>query len=118
MSEIRLDELLDQKVEELRETVGRRYASVMEGYGNMVAILNMVEGYYKECKKEIHRFVPHVSEQTAEPTIAHLNTLRACALTLSNASLALAANMQVLRDTVTDITGGDLLDMLEDEDGR
>lgn len=48
----KLQEALEIKHRELIGEVGSRYASVMEGYGNMVAAMNITEEYFKECRRK------------------------------------------------------------------
>lgn len=112
----KLLETVNVKYQELQDAMGNRYASVMEGYGNMVAILNLVEAYFKSCKKSVHKFVPSDSPIAMETTRDTLISMEHEAVLLANASMAMEARMRLFRDTVVDIAGGDLLDLIE-EDG-
>lgn len=113
--ENRLEDVLFEKYQALREDIGTRYASVMEGYGHMVAVLNTVEGFFKDCKKEVNKFVPSDSPITMEATRDQLTSMEHGAVLLGNAALAMAARMRLFRDTVVDMAGGDLIDMIEEE---
>lgn len=109
-----LQQALDEKYFTLRESVGPRYASVMEGYGNMVSILNAVEDFFKDCKKSVRKFVPSDSPRVMETMRGELIGMENGAFLLSNAALAMAARMRVFRDTVVELSGGDLIDMLRE----
>ena len=109
-----LQQALDEKYFTLRESVGPRYASVMEGYGNMVAILNAVEDFFKDCKKSVRKFVPSDSPMVMESMREELIGMENGAVLLSNAALAMAARMRIFRDTVVELSGGDLIDMIEE----
>ena len=110
-----LEDVLFEKYQALRNDIGPRYASVMEGYGHMVSVLNTVEAFFKDCKKEVNKFVPTDSPITMEATRDQLTSMEHGAVLLGNAVLAMAARMRLFRDTVVDIAGGDLLDMIEGE---
>ena len=108
-----LEDVLYEKYRELRIEIGTRYASVMEGYGHMVSVLNTVEGFFKDCKKEVNKFVPTDSQIMMESTRDQLQTMEHSAVLLANAALAMAARMRLYKDTVVDISGGDLIDMID-----
>ena len=112
----KLLETVNVKYQELQDAMGNRYASVMEGYGNMVAIMNLVEAYFKSCKKSVHKFVPPDGPIAMETTRDTLISMENEAVLLANASMAMAERMRLFHDTVVDIAGGDLLDLIE-EDG-
>lgn len=111
-----LQQALDEKYFTLRESVGPRYASVMEGYGNMVSILNAVEDFFKDCKKSVKKFQPSDSPMVMETMREELIGMENGAVLLSNAALAMAARMRIFRDTVIDMAGGDLIDMIREAD--
>ncbi len=110
-----LEDVLFEKYQALRNDIGPRYASVMEGYGHMVSVLNTVEAFFKDCKKEVNKFVPTDSPITMEATRDQLTSMEHGAVLLGNAALAMAARMRLFRDTVVDIAGGDLIDMINEE---
>lgn len=110
-----LEDVLFDKYQALRADIGPRYASVMEGYGHMVAVLNTVEGFFKDCKKEVNKFVPSDSPITMETTRDQLTQMEHGAVLLGNAALAMAARMRLFRDTVVDMVGGDLIDMINED---
>lgn len=114
-NETNLEDVLFEKYQALRQDIGPRYASVMEGYGHMVSVLNTVEAFFKDCKKEVHKFVPSDSPITMETTRDQLTSMEHGAVLLGNAALAMAARMRLFRDTVVDMAGGDLLDMIQEE---
>ena len=107
-----LEDLLYEKYRALRVDIGPRFGSVMEGYGHMVSILNTVEAFYKDCKKSVGKFIPSDSPITMESTRDQLTSMEYEAVLLANAAIAMAARMRLFRDTVVDIGGGDLLDMI------
>lgn len=113
--ETTLEEVLFDKYQELREDIGLRYASVMEGYGHMVSVLNTVEAFFKDCKKEVHKLVHSDSQITMEATLDQLTSMEHGAVLLGNAALAMAARMRLFRDTVVDMDDGALLDMIQEE---
>lgn len=113
--ETTLEDVLFDKYQALREDIGPRYDSVMEGYGHMVSVLNTVEAFFKDCKKEVHKFVPSDSPIMMEATRDQLTSMEHGAVLLDNAALAMAARMRLFRDTVVDMAGGDLLDMIQEE---
>lgn len=113
-----LQQALDEKCLTLRETVGPRYASVMEGYVNMVSILNAVEDFFKDCKKSVRKFVPSDSQMVMESMREELIGMEKRAVLLSNAALAMAARIRIFRDTVVYLAGGDLLDLIEGDDDK
>ena len=113
--ETSLEDVLFEKYQALRADIGQRYASVMEGYGHMVAVLNTVEGFFKDCKKEVHKFVPSDSPIAMETTRDQLTQMEHGAVLLGNAALAMAARMRLFRDTVVDMAGGDLIDMINED---
>lgn len=113
--EYRLEDVLFEKYQALRQDIGTRYASVMEGYGHMVSVLNTVEVFFKDCKKGVNKFVPSDSPITMETTRDQLTSMEHGAVLLGNAALAMAARMRLFRDTVVDMAGGDLIDMIEEE---
>ena len=45
-----------------------------------------------------------------------LTNMENATVLLGNAALAMAARMRLFRDTVVDIAGGDLIDMIEEEE--
>ena len=110
-----LEDVLQEKYSMLRQDIGTRFASMMEGYGHMVNILDMVEDYYKDCKRTVKGFVPRCSEETLETTSIDLNSMMNQALVLANAALTMAALAKLYKDTVVSMTGGDLMDMIGDE---
>lgn len=110
-----LEDVLFEKYQALRNDIGPRYASVMEGYGHMVSVLNTVEAFFKDCKKEVNKFVPTDSPITMEATRDQLTSMEHGAVLLGNAALAMAARMRLFRDTVVDMGGGDLIDMINEE---
>lgn len=110
-----LEDVLFEKYQALRNDIGPRYASVMEDYGHMVSVLNTVEAFFKDCKKEVNKFVPTDSPITMEATRDQLTSMEHGAVLLGNAALAMAARMRLFRDTVVDIVGGDLIDMINEE---
>mgnify|MGYP003289720844 CR=1 FL=1 len=110
-----LEDVLFEKYQALRNDIGPRYASMMEGYGHMVNILGTVEAFFKDCKKYVKNFIPAVGAATQEATLADLNTMESEAVMMANAALTMAALARLYRDTVKNIAGGDLLDMIEGE---
>lgn len=111
-----LEDVLYEKYSAIRTDIGPRFASMMEGYGHMVNILGTVEGFFKESKKSVKRFIPSVGAATKEVVLADLNTMESEAVMMANAALAMAALARLYRDTVVDIAGGDLLDLIEEGD--
>ena len=108
-----LEDVMYEKYQGLRVDVGSRYASVMEGYGHMVSVLNTVEGFFKDCKKEVHKFVPTDSKIAMESTRDQLTSMKNGAMLLADAALDMAARMRLYRDTVVNLSGGDLIDMID-----
>lgn len=111
-----LEDVLQEKYSMLQQDIGTRFASMMEGYGHMVSILDMVEDYYKDCKRTVKGFVPRCSEETLETTSIDLNSMMNQALVLANAAMTMAALAKLYKDTVVSMTGGDLLDMINEEE--
>lgn len=75
-----------------------------------------MEAYFKDSKKSVHKFIPSVGAATMEATLADLNTMESEAVMMANAALTMAALARLYRDTVVDIAGGDLLDLIEKEE--
>lgn len=117
----KLQEALDIKYRELQDDEGMRYASVMEGYGNLVSAMNSVESYFKECKRSVNKFGVIVNNTSPDAQREVLEAMEREAAILTTAGMVMAARMRLFRDTVVDISGGNLLDMLgglEDPDEK
>lgn len=111
-----LEDVLYEKYRTCRVDIGPRFASMMEGYGHMVNILGTVEAYFKESKKSVKNFIPSVGAATKEAVLADLNAMESEDVEMANAALTMAALARLYRDTVVDIAGGDLLDLIEKEE--
>lgn len=109
-----LEDVLYEKYSTIRTDIGPRFASMMEGYGHMVNILGTVEGFFKESKKSVKNFIPSVGAATKEAVLADLNTMESEAVMMASAALTMAGLARLYRDTVVDIVGGDLIDMIEE----
>lgn len=110
-----LEDVLQEKYSMLRQDIGTRFASMMEGYGHMVNILDIVEDYYKDCKRTVKSFVPSCSEAALKIARIDTNSMMNKALVLANAALTMAALAKLYKDTVVSMTGGDLLDMIGEQ---
>ena len=111
-----LEVVLQEKYRDLRIEIGSRYASMMEGYGHIVNILDTVEDFYKDCKRGVKCFVPQCSNDTKEGTLRDLTSMMNQSLMLANAALTMAAMAKLYRDTAMSISGGDLIDMIDSAD--
>lgn len=111
-----LQDVQDEKYRGIRVDIGPRFASMMEGYGHMVNILGTVEAYFKDCKQSVKKFIPSVGAATKEAALADLNSMESEAVMLANAALTMAGLARLYRDTVVNIVGGDLIDMMEEEE--
>ena len=112
-----LEDALQDKYAKLQVDIGNRFASMMEGYGHMVSILGTVEDFCKDCKRTVKRFVPSVTQETQQTALNDVASMEQGAMMLAHAAVAMAALARLYRDTVVDIAGGDLLDMLDQDDG-
>lgn len=112
-----LEDALRERYDKLQVDIGRRFASMMEGYGHMVSILDTVEDFCKECKRRVKHFVPSVTQETQQTALNDVAQMEQGAMMLAHAAVAMAALARLYRDTVVDIAGGDLLDMLDQNNG-
>ena len=110
-----LETVMQDKYSQLQVDIGNRFASMMEGYGHMVSILNTVEDFCKDCRRTVKRFVPAVTQDTQQTVLAEVGAMEQGAMMLAHAAVAMAAIARLYRDTVKDIAGGDLLDMMEED---
>ena len=94
---------------------GRRYASPIEGYGDLTCALAEVEGFVKEIRKE-HKGVPvliRLAEQ--EELETRMGKLSLLAQTLTAYAVKLAATAERNRRSLAMMSGGNLFDMLEEQ---
>ena len=112
-----LEDSLQDKYAKLQVDIGKRFASMMEGYGHMVSILGTVEDFCKDCKRTVKRFVPSVTQETQQTALNDVGSMEQRAMMLAHAAVAMAALARLYRDTVMDITGGDLLDLMDQDNG-
>lgn len=110
----KLQEALEIKHRELIGEVGSRYASVMEGYGNMVAAMNITEEYFKECRRSVKKFGANLGNTSFEYKREVLEQIEREAAILTAAALSMAGRIRLFRDTVIDMGGGDLVDMIDE----
>lgn len=109
-------ELINQAYDELRKKHGPMYKSMMEGYGMTVAGLATVEAQYKDVRKSIRVYgdmAQHVApDAQREALIGMLNN----AARLTACAAELAGRMKLFVDTAIEQGGGDLIDMIDEEE--
>lgn len=109
-------ELINDTYDELRREMGPVYRSKMEGYGVLVSRLNTLLAYVKDTKKEIGKFGEIVKCTAPDAQKEALMKIMADASRLTAEAAVMAASVKVFVDTMVAQGGGDLIDMMEEEE--
>lgn len=109
-------ELINDTYDELRREIGPLYKSKMEGYGELVSRLNTLQAYMKDTKKEIGKFGEIVKHTAPDAQKEALLSILNDAARVTAEAAAMAASVKVFIDTMIAEGGGDLLDMMEEDD--
>lgn len=104
-------DLAEQAVEETLKAL-QRYVNPLEGYGDMCRQLLGVQSEAKELKKLCQDVVNYIDSEQELATMLNAAEIQAMRLTLT--AMGMCAKLRRFRQAA--LPGGDLLDMLEDDD--
>lgn len=120
MQSFETEQAFNRVVEAARMDMGREngtyYKSALEGYGDVSRMLLALQDDVKGVRKAVADLVDWVGGADAEQLIRSLGNAREKAMLLAYQSVGMVAMLRRFEETVRDATGGDLIDMLEDED--
>lgn len=118
----RLTEMLikarDAAVEERAVRYGPHYASALEGYGDLSRELLNMQNSVKALKKCLADIVDYVGAQDLQELHKTLILMEGKANTAAYDALRMCAAVRTLEETLRFQSGGDLLDMLNDDFGE
>ena len=92
---------------------GPKYASPIEGYGDLTAALTDVEEALKKYKREGKLLLGMIREADPQGLYEKLTNCRVEALRLTDRAVRMAAAVERNLITIQHMMGGDLLDQLE-----
>lgn len=107
----------DAAVEARTVMYGPHYASALEGYGDLSRELINLQNSVKALKKNLADIVGRVGAQDLQALHNDLVLMEGKAHSAAYDALRLCAAVRVMEETVRVQSGGDLLDLLEDDDG-
>lgn len=105
----------DAAIEEQARDDGMLYRSQLEGFGDMVRKLEKVQASAKTVKTKVERFASMMDVEDPRPMNDLLVEMESEAAAVSYNALRMYAAIRRVRVTVTNHSGGDLLDLLKEE---
>ena len=110
-----LEDLIQQECSRRTLLEGGRYASPMEGYGDLTAELQSVEEALKEYRKEYRLVLGRIREADPQSLYDKLLSCRVTARMLAAYAAKMAAVVERNIITAQILSGGDLFDRLEED---
>ena len=110
-----LEDVIQQECSRRTLMEGGRYASPMEGYGDLTAELQTVEEELKQCRKEYRLVLGRIREADSQALYEKLLSCRVTARTLAAYATKMAAVVERNIITAQYLSGGDLFDRLEED---
>ena len=105
----------DAAVEEQARDDGMLYRSQLEGYGDMVRKLEKMQASAKAVKTKVERFASMMDVEDPQPMQDLLVDMESAAAKVCYNTLRMYAAIKRVQVTVTNHSGGDLLDLLKEE---
>lgn len=105
----------DAAVEEQGRDHGMLYKSQLEGFGDMVRKLEKMQASAKAVKNKIERFSSLMDKEDPQPMQDLTVEMESAATTVCYNALRMHAAIRRVKVTVTNHSGGDLLDLLKEE---
>lgn len=105
----------DAAVEEQARDDGMLYRSQLEGFGDMVRKLEKMQTSAKAVKTKVERFASMMDVEDPQPMHDLLVEMESAAATVCYNALRMYAAIRRVQVTVTNHSGGDLLDLLKEE---
>lgn len=105
----------DAAVEEQARDDGMLYRSQLEGYGDMVRKLEKMQAGAKAVKTKVERFASMMDVEDPQPMQELLVDMESAAAAVCYNTLRMYAAIKRVQVTVTNHSGGDLLDLLKEE---
>ncbi len=105
----------DAAVEEQARDDGMLYRSQLEGYGDMVRKLEKMQAGAKAVKTKVERFASMMDVKDPQPMQDLLVDMESAAAAVCYNTLRMYAAIKRVQVTVTNHSGGDLLDLLKEE---
>ena len=105
----------DAAVEEQARDDGMLYRSQLEGYGDMVRKLEKMQDGAKAVKTKVERFASMMDVEDPQPMQDLLVDMESAAAAVCYNTLQMYAAIKRVQVTVTNHSGGDLLDLLKEE---
>lgn len=105
----------DAAVEEQARDDGMLYRSQLEGYGDMVRKLEKMQAGAKAVKTKVERFASMMDVEDPQPMQDLLVDMESAAAAVCYNTLRMYAAIKRVQVTVTNHSGGDLLDLLKEE---
>lgn len=106
----------DAAVEQRTLMYGPHYASALEGYGDLSRELINIQNAVKALKKSLADIVDYVGAQDMQQLHNALVLMEGKAHGAAYDALRMCAAVRTLEETVRIQSGGDLLDLLGDDD--
>ena len=91
------------------------YRSQLEGYGDMVRKLEKMQAGAKAVKTKVERFASMMDVEDPQPMQDLLVDMESAAAAVCYNTLRMYAAIKRVQVTVTNHSGGDLLDLLKEE---
>lgn len=105
----------DAAVEEQARDDGMLYRSQLEGFGDMVRKLEKMQASAKNVKTKVERFASMMDVEDPQPMHDLLVEMESAAAAVCDNALRMYAAIRRAQVTVTNHSGGDLLDLLKEE---
>ena len=105
----------DAAVEEQARDDGMLYRSQLEGYGDMVRKMEKMQAGAKAVKTKTERFASMMDVVDPQPMQDLLVDMESTAAAVCYNTLRMYAAIKRVQVTVTNHSGGDLLDLLKEE---
>lgn len=105
----------DAAVEEQARNDGMLYRSQLEGFGDMVRKLEKMQASAKTVKTKVERFAYMMDVEDPQPMHDLLVEMESAAAAVCYNALRMYAAIRRVQVTVTNHSGGDLLDLLKEE---
>lgn len=105
----------DAAVEEQARDDGMLYRSQLEGYGDMVRKLEKMQASAKAVKTKVERFASMMDVEDPQPMQDLMVDMESAAAAVCYNTLRMYAAIKRVQVTVTNHSGGDLLDLLKEE---
>lgn len=115
----RMDEAIfnakETAVEERAREHGPKYASALEGFGDMARKLEKLQANTKDVKKKLERVSALMDFEDPQALQECLVSMEGTAASVLYAAARMYAAVRTMMGAVENTTGGDLLDMLEED---